>query len=349
MKKIFLLALSGLLTLGFTSCQNGDSEFDNPDGKVSVYFAYQNPVRTLVMGEDTYDTTLDNLHQCIIYAVMGGSSSGKDIKAQLVVDNSLTNKLYFDVANPTPVKPMPRNYYILGDDNSDTQTVSFDGKMRGGVKVQFTDAFFADPEAVSNNYVIPLVIKSQVGADTILCGQPVIAGSNPQRTDIASWLIAPLDYTLFCVKYISKYDANYCRRGVDKITAGGTTTTVVRHNARIEDDEVYSGVTTRSLNSINYPLTLNVGNAAKSCNLIVTFDANEQATITTNTAGVTVTGTGSYEVKGEKKSWNNKDRDRMILKYKIDFGGGATVETTDTLVTQSRGVVTEEFACKYVK
>ena len=153
MKKIFLLALSGLLTLGFTSCKNGDSTFDDFEGGVSVYFAYQNPVRTLVMGEDDYDTSLDNAHKCKIYATMGGAYSGRDIKLQIAVDNSLVDNVYFDVPSPYLVKPMPETYYKLG-----SNTIAIDGSMRGAVDVEFTDAFFNDPKSVENTYVIPLII-----------------------------------------------------------------------------------------------------------------------------------------------------------------------------------------------
>ena len=35
------------------------------------------PVRTLVMGEDEYDTALDNAHKCKINATMGGVYANK--------------------------------------------------------------------------------------------------------------------------------------------------------------------------------------------------------------------------------------------------------------------------------
>ncbi|MDO4818774.1 MAG: DUF5627 domain-containing protein [Prevotella sp.] len=342
MKKIFLLALSGLLTLGFTSCKNGDSTFDDFEGGVSVYFAYQNPVRTLVMGEDDYDTSLDNAHKCKIYATMGGAYSGRDIKLQIAVDNSLVDNVYFDVPSPYLVKPMPETYYKLG-----SNTIAIDGSMRGAVDVEFTDAFFNDPKSVENTYVIPLVIQSQTGADRVLTGTPLEAGTTPKRTDYTKWGEAPMDYVLYLVKYMCKYDANYQRRGEDQITVGGKTTTVVRGGQGVEKDETLYGITTRSLNSINYPVSVLVGTETKTCSLIVTFDANDNAVITSGTEGVKASGTGVYEEKAEKKSWNNKDRDRMTLDYTIDFGDGVTVKTKDILVWRDRGVKVEEFASKY--
>ena len=72
MKRINLFSVlcTAILALLVTSCHNQDAEF--PDfGRTTVYFAYQFPVRTIVLGDDTYDTSLDNAHQCQIYATRG--------------------------------------------------------------------------------------------------------------------------------------------------------------------------------------------------------------------------------------------------------------------------------------
>ena len=91
---IYLLS-AGVAATCFTSCQNQNFEFDNYEGGSSVYFAYQYPVRTLVMGEDTYDTSLDNAHKCKIYATMGGVYENKNnIRIDIAADNSLCDKLF---------------------------------------------------------------------------------------------------------------------------------------------------------------------------------------------------------------------------------------------------------------
>ncbi len=70
MKKLFYL-FSLIMLLAFSSCENQDWSF--PDyGRTTVYFAYQYPVRTIVLGNDEiFDNTLDNQHKCLIKAVMG--------------------------------------------------------------------------------------------------------------------------------------------------------------------------------------------------------------------------------------------------------------------------------------
>ena len=50
-KYIFGVAL-GALALTCASCYNADHEFPDFEGGTKAYFAYQNPVRTLVLGND---------------------------------------------------------------------------------------------------------------------------------------------------------------------------------------------------------------------------------------------------------------------------------------------------------
>ena len=131
------------------------------------------------------------------------------------------------------------------------------------------------------------------------------------------WDTAPKNYVLYCVKYINKWDAEYLRRGVDQITEGGNTTTNIRHEVYIEDDEVCS-VTTKDLH-----------------------------TITSGTEGFTAGGSGRFVIDGDKASWGNEeDRNVLYLDYNIDFGTKQYV-TKDTLVVQTRGVAYEEFSTVY--
>ena len=115
---------------------------------------------------ETFDTSLDNDHKCIIYGTIGGSYKGKDVVIDVDVDNSLVENLYF--ADGSPVQAMPENYYTLAGDK-----LNYGGTHLGGVEVQLTDAFFADPDAIKNTYVIPVVMTDIVkGADQIKSGTP---------------------------------------------------------------------------------------------------------------------------------------------------------------------------------
>lgn len=341
-KTLSVVALS-LVTM---SCSNQDVEYPDYDGGTTVYFAYQYPVRTIVLGEDKYDTTLDNKHQCEIYATMGGvNSNKKEISIDFTVANSLCDNLYY--ADGNPVVPMPSNYYTL-----DANKIVLNKSLMGAVGVQLKDDFFSDPKSLSKTYVIPLLMTKVDNADKIFLGRELIEGS--PRTYKEGWDIQPKDYVLYCVKFINVWDAKYLSRGVDQITEGGTTTTNVRHAATVEKDEIRK-LETVSLSTVRYPITTSyttVGSDGKpttntlTCDLLLNFNENNECSITTSSTEFAVSGSGKFVEKGEKKSWGNKDRNAIYLDYKIDFGV-KQYATKDTLVVHDRAIKSEWFSPSY--
>ena len=248
-----ILLAGGAISL-LASCHNKEQVFPDYDGGITTYFAYQYPVRTIVLGEsETFSTDLDNQGKCIIYGTMGGAYKGKDIVIDIEVDNTLTDNLFFDAEGKNPVKAMPSEYYTLSGNQ-----LKYEGNHMGGVEVQLTDAFFADPDAIKTTYVVPVKMTNIVkGADQILAGVPAVEGEPAWRTDASQWKTLPMDYTLYAVKYINQWDGSWLRRGVDTITEGGQTTTEVRHKQYVENDEVMF-LTTQSLKSVSFPMTTNV-------------------------------------------------------------------------------------------
>nr|WP_294876006.1 DUF5627 domain-containing protein [uncultured Pedobacter sp.] len=338
MKRAFLISIV-LLSI-FTAC-NKDWEF--PDYKYStVYFPYQSPVRTLVLGEDVYDNSLDNQHKFLIMATMGGVyENKKDITLEVSVDNSLANNVKFNTANGDSVVAMPDNYYFLPKD----MKISIpSGKMMGGLEVQLTEAFFADPRAIKNTFVIPLKIKSAANADSVLTGSSTL--SSPDRRKAGDWSVVPKDYVLFGVKYINPYHGSYLRRGVDEVkgNSGNTTldTTVIYHNAYVEKDEVVS-LFTKSLTQDSISLNAkNKGNINAPFKLVLNFDNSGKCLVTgPASATYTITGNGEFVKKGD--IWGNEKRDVLYLKYNVDFGT-STHNLTDTLVMRDRGVKFETFS-----
>ncbi len=256
LNNIYKFLLAGVVVVSVASCHNKEKTFPDFEGGVKTYFAYQYPVRTIVLGESkTYETVLDNQKKFIIYGTMGGAYKGKDLVVDVSVDESLAENMYF--ADGSPVKAMPSSYYsLLGNQ------LVYGGNFMGGVEVQLTDAFFADPDAIKNTYVIPVVMdKVSKGDATIAAGTPIIDGSDPVRTNPALWNVSPKDYTLYCVKYINPWDGSWIRRGVDNVTeikdGESKTAEVVRHADYVENDEV-SILATQSLNSVTLPVSTNV-------------------------------------------------------------------------------------------
>lgn len=336
MKKISFI-LATIMSIAFCSCENGDWEFPDYD-HTAVYFAYQTPIRTITLGEDIYDTSWDNEHKCQIMATMGGVyENKKNVVIDIRVDNSLCDGYVFE-GTSDDIVAMPSTHYTL----SGNQITIPSGKILGGVTVQLTDAYFADPMSTKLNYVIPLVMTNVTNADSILCGKPADGVTNPSRVNAEDWATLPKDYILYAVKYISKYDANYLRRGVDSYS-GAKTGTVVRHEAYVEKDEVIDGFSTLGINVVEWARPAkNLAGDNIDCRLKLSFDESGKCTVTSNSAGVTASGSGQFVAKGDKKSWGNKDRDVIYLDYTLNYDG-INCATKDTLVVRDRGVKAEWF------
>ena len=256
LNNIVKIVLAGSALSLLASCHNAEQVFPDYDGGITTYFAYQYPVRTIVLGDsETFDTSLDNEKKFIVYGTMGGAYTGKDIVVDIEVDNSLVDNLYYDVACTKPVKALPTDYYT-----PIATQLNYAGSHMGGVEVQLTDKFFEDPAALNTTYVLPVKMTKIVkGADQILAGTPAVEGETPVRTDASAWKVLPKDYTLYAVKYINAWDGSWLRRGVDEITdvATGKVSTDVRHKQYVENDEVMY-LTTKSLKSVTFPMTINV-------------------------------------------------------------------------------------------
>ncbi len=369
-KYIYGVAL-GAFSLSFASCYNADKEFPDYEGGTTAYFAYQFPVRTVILGNDIYDNTLDNQHKIQIWSTMGGAYGGRNAYVDIAVDESLCDNLFFtdEGGNAAePVRPMPKEYYTLSDCK-----ISYNGEPRGYVEVQLTDAFFNDPKAVENTYVIPLLMTGQNGFDHILTGTPR-EGLSPSRTNTEDWEILAKDYVLYCVKYMNPWQAKYIRRGVDNVTEKGVTTKVVRKDTTLvssdvehykenpvnQNDEVCA-IHTKNMTQAIFPVSFKTSGASISCNLILTFNGN-QCTISTDDADVTATGSGEFIEKGTEKAeykdyqWGSINgqpvqRDILRLAYDVKFENkNIQVSTADTLVVQTRESNKKVFfSPKYVK
>lgn len=367
---IYGIAL-GAFSLTFASCYNADHEFPDYEEGTTAYFAYQYPVRTLVLGNDIYDNALDNEHKCRIWSTMGGAYGGRDASVDIVVDESLCDNLYFmdEGGNAAaPVLPLPKNYYSLL-----SNSIPYNGDVRGYVEVQFTDAFFNDEKTIENTYVIPLLMTNVKGIDHILTGTPR-EGLSPSRTNTEDWEVLAKDYVLYCVKYMNPWQGKYIRRGVDKVTEKGVTTTVVRKDFSLinSDQEHYTsnpvnqndevcGINTKNMTQAIFPVSFKTSGASISCNLILTFSGNT-CSISTDDENVTATGSGEFINKGTERpeykdyQWGSNNgepvqRDILRLAYDVNFkGSDITVSTNDTLVVQTRESNKKVFfSPKYVK
>jgi hypothetical protein len=231
-------------------------------------------------------------------------------------------------------------------------------------EVQLTDAFFNDPDAVKNTYVIPLVMTGQSGFGRILTGE-LKEGGVAIRTDGSQWETVPMDYVLYCVKFQNKYTGFWLTNGTtstDNIEKAGSVqietkslTQSVYHASWTTND--YWQYKRDNKGNIVYDAAGNPEfekvSKTYDFNLLLTFDGSENCTITSLTTGYDAAGSGSWTDDGAKKSWGNKDRDLMELSYKVDFnttddkGNAIKADVSEKLVWQRSGVKSEEFTPTY--
>ena len=154
---------------------------------------------------------------------------GRDAVVNVIIDETLCENLYFlddGGYERAKVLPLPHDYYNY--DEVKNSVINYNGDSRGYLEIQFTDKFFQDAKATSNDttYVIPVRMTGVTGIDALLSGTP--NKDNAVRQNANDWSVLPMDYTLYCVRFMNPWQGKYIRRGVDQVTEGGTTTKVVR-------------------------------------------------------------------------------------------------------------------------
>ncbi len=332
MKKIFIIVLA---FAGLMSCKNFPivhPDFDYTSG----YFPYQFPVRTLVLGDYIYDNANDNAHKFVISVAMGGLyENSKDRSFAFQVDNSLCNKILF-TANGDPVKAMPSNYYTL---SSSSTIVIPAGKYNGGIDVQLTDAFFADPLAIKNTYVVPLKLKSSADVDTILSGSSANPAADPRVA--SQWNVAPKNFTMFAVKYINEYHGVYFHYGSNKVkNAAGTEVESTTYSETYVENNTTSKLVTTGRNQVSLSTVFRSKIMTGPIEMLLNFTGSTCTITAAAGSPYTITGTGTFQSK--KFNWGNKERDGIVLQYTVSNALNK-YEANETLVVRDRAVVMEVY------
>lgn len=294
------LLLAGIvscgLATGLTSCKSGDQEF--PDYIYQTcYFSKQYPLRTVELGNDPYvDLTPDNQHKVQIQAAMGGAYNNRqDVNISIIVDASACDGVTF--ADGTPVTVMPSNYY----EPLPNKITIPSGQVTGGIDVQLTDAFFADPRSTTNCFVIPVRMTEATGVDHILEGK---------------------DFVLYAVKYVNRYHGEYILNG-DTYGSGVFVTTASLNKALM----VYAAK--------------DAAGKAHNCELQLNFGDDGKCTVTTSDPNFTVTGTGRFVEADESQLVGARHPDTMYLDFTVKSNDNALkIDVTEkyVLTLKSRGV-----------
>ncbi|MBW6536950.1 MAG: DUF1735 domain-containing protein [Mariniphaga sp.] len=333
MKKLVLILL---IATGMMACQNFD--IDHPDfDYTSGYFPYQFPVRTLVLGDYIYDNSNDNNHKFVISVAMGGVyENTQNREFGIVVDESLCNRVLFSADGDT-IHALPSSYYSLSDNS---KIVIPSGKFNGGVEVQLTDAFFNDPLAIKNTYVVPVRITGSADVDTILVGQSDNPNADPRVA--GQWTVAPKDFTMFAVKYINEFHGTYFHYGASSVK---DATNAVVENTTYSEKYVENNGTVKLATTGRYQVSL--GTFLKSevmtgeVNMVLTFNGNNCTITAAEGSPYTISGSGVF--KSKEYAWGNKERDGIDLSFTVS-DGEHTYEANDVLVARDRGVVLETYS-----
>jgi len=346
MKRVFILIS---IILGIVACENQPISFEDYDYK-SVYFPIQLPLRTLSLGEDRVDNSLDRQYAFDMAVGIGGMyENKKSWTVDFALDPTLLDSVYHNTTN-LKILQLPSSYYTMTP--TGTATIP-KGEFTGRIRVQLTSSFFDDTLAITGQYVVPLKI-TDTSADTILEGKAAI--SNADRRVKSNWESnkSPKNWVMYGIKYVNAYHGTYLHRGRDiqVTTATGVPfdTTVWRNPfGYIEKDPLIKLFTIGR----NKAISNGVGPLVGTNSMTLTF-ANDKGdpgavTITPRDGSpISVTGSGQYFNKAtSQEKWTLLTWQSMYLTYTYD-DGTLTHNITDTLVFRDRGIKWEENVIKII-
>jgi len=348
MKKVIIYIVVIVGTVGLAGCKDQKIEF--PDYTLqAVYFPIQLPLRTLSLGEDRIDNSLDKELKFDIGVSIGGMyENSKDWTVDYVVADTLTNNVYNQVGEK--ILPLPSNYYTLSPANT---AVIPKGSFSGMIRVQLTNQFLDDTLAISGHYVIPLRITG-TSADSILRGFAAV--KNPDIRVADDWEAGklPRDWVMFGIKYINAYHGSYLHRGMDIRYQGGVPVdTAIYHKRFVERDQIWemktiakakvvtNGIGNNSSTTGKYAMELEFTNVTGSSGAIVIKPRKGSL--------YSVSGTGQYFDRASSvEGYMGLIFQSMHLIYSYTEGA-YTHQVKDTLIFRDRGIKFEQLSVVVTK
>ncbi len=343
MKKIITIVFTGILLF---SCTNRDIEFDDYD-YTTVYFPYQMPIRTLILGDESVgDNSIDLERAFTIGVSMGGVYENE---IDRVVTLAYAPELAENVINTSTgdtLKLLPESYYDAAFLDAASIDVTIPaGELSGKTRIELNDAFFEDPLSASFNYLVPLKIIDAV-EDSILSGI-VTSGVAPDTADvriIEEWNTVPKNYTMFGIRYINPTHGYYLYRG-QRLNL--TTQDTIAYSERFLTDNIATVLTTTSMteNVMGHAAGLSSADDARF-KMQLTFDHDSQGVVIArvDTTTADVSGTGTYYSKDdpESESYNGNKHRTIYLDY-VYNDGTDDYQVNDSLVFIDTDVTFEEY------
>jgi hypothetical protein len=243
-----------LFAMSLTSCTKYD-DFTNDYEYTAVYFAYQNPIRTLFA---------NNLNLEVGVVLGGKRENNKQEEATFRIAPELLSDP--DIVGSNNFTLLPENYYTLGNPS---RMIIKKGELIGTVSVNIDESFLSDPLATQNTYALPFLL-TETSADSILSGDV----NKPRK-----------DYTILLIKYINEHHGVYYHRGVRKqYDAGGALVDELSYASNLPQEFVQNIVW--NVNTVN-ATTLKTNGVAEfttgssnTYSLILTHAVDDKVSIT---------------------------------------------------------------------
>ncbi|MDO9634773.1 MAG: DUF1735 domain-containing protein [Paludibacter sp.] len=288
--KILKYIIICIIAFSVTNCYD---EFANDFDYSTVYFASQQPLRTVVADA--------NMKIKVGVAIGGKRTVSPADWATFAIDPTLLTG--------TTLTLMPETYYTLS--NADKMTVSNPNLAIADVEVTFTEAFYNDPNAVNQYYAIPFKITGH-NLDSI--------GKN--QTGVLK------DYTIVAVKAISKYHGTYYVRGsMVKLNPDGTPGTL-KTDSTIYSVSDLSKNLTRDIFSVGRYIVQRPGFAN---NALIAAEAIK-LTVSQDGATVAIQAGGTTAISDATASLDlSKSQPEFQLQYKF-IKSGTTYQVNETLI-----------------
>ncbi len=324
-----------ILLVACIACENQDFEYQDFE-YTAVYFPVQYPVKTLVLGDDRIDNSMDRELKFQIGVAIGGLySNNRSWQVEYAIEKDLVDTLVNQKGDT--LKVLPDAYYTL---NPPDKITIDPGSFSGFAEVQLTNNFLDDPLAIVSSYVIPLRIK-KTDADSILTGKPLVLNPDPHIPDNWDPNAQPKDFVLFGIKYINPYHGYYLHRGLDINlgTTGDPVDTVIYSQKYREQDQVVEFITTGRSSIVTNFVGINTSLDGKySMELLFSDDGTVKIDSTVSSLQKT-TGTGRFVDDGDE--WAGIKQNAIYLDYSYKVGE-ETHHVLDTLVYRNNGVAFEE-------
>lgn len=293
-KKIIPFICAAMLV--FASCKKYDEYIKDYDFS-AVYFGSQKPLRTIV--------AYDEMSFKVGVTLAGKRENTKEEWVTYEIDPSLLDNTSFTL--------LPEPYYSISDNE---KIVVPKGRFIGDVTVKLNrEAFTADPLSTVNTYALPLRLK-ETSADSILQGSIDEEGSV---------LVAPKDYTILVVKYISPFHGTYYHKGVEqRLDNTGNVVETKKYSVKDLSKNQTWDISTVSSNEV---LTSGAGtfssqtNNPYRLNLVINADNTVAIAPVTGSKAIVQSGNGTY----------NEAKREFYLNYEFSVNS-VNYKAVDTLV-----------------